>query len=102
MPYIDGKKTEKDKPNQRRIFDADIDILSSKIETDGQLNYVFTRLALGFIKKQGRKYTVLNTVVGVFECAKNELYRRLAGKYEDLKIKQAGDVQDYEDLTKDL
>jgi hypothetical protein len=37
-------------------------------------------------------YAEINEVVGVLECCKLELYRRLAAPYEDTKIKENGDV----------
>jgi len=37
-------------------------------------------------------YRNINELVGVFECAKLELYRRVASPYEDEKIQSNGDV----------
>ena len=34
----------------------------------------------------------LNAAIGVLECAKLELYRRVVAMYEDGKIKENGDV----------
>lgn len=62
-------------------------------ETPGELNYLFTKLILEYIDERGgMSYTVVNEVVGVLECAKLELYRRLAAPYEDEKIELNGDV----------
>jgi len=61
--------------------------------TVGELNYVVTRLVLEFIRNQGgMSYTTANAAIGVLECAKLELYRRLAAPYEDRKIAENGDV----------
>ena len=38
------------------------------------------------------RYTHVNEAVGVLECAKLELYRRVAAPYEDEKIAENGDV----------
>jgi hypothetical protein len=38
------------------------------------------------------RYFHLNKAIGVLECIKLEFYRRVAAPYEDLKIKEAGDV----------
>jgi broad-specificity NMP kinase len=38
------------------------------------------------------KYHKYNAAVGVLECAKLELYRRLVSGYEDTKIIENGDV----------
>ncbi len=62
-------------------------------ETAGELNYAITRLVDDFLVRQGPlRYTHLNTAIGVLECAKLELYRRVVVPYEDVKIREAGDV----------
>lgn len=62
-------------------------------ETAGELNYAITRLVDDYLaRKGGIRYAHLNEVVGVLECAKLELYRRLAAPYEDRKIEESGDV----------
>lgn len=62
-------------------------------ESAGDLNYLITKLLLEYIdEKGGMSYTVVNEVVGVLECAKLELYRRLAAPYEDEKRELNGDV----------
>lgn len=59
----------------------------------GELNYALTRVVDDYlIRKGGIRYAHLNEVVGAMECAKLELYRRLAAPYEDRKIVEAGDV----------
>ena len=58
----------------------------------GVLNYMITRLCLGFLSGTAQKYGNFNDVIGALECAKLELYRRLVAKYEDEKIKTNGDV----------
>lgn len=61
-------------------------------ETPGELNYVITLLLNKFIREHGKNYETLNKVVGVLECAKLELYRRVVAPYEDEKCKENGDV----------
>jgi len=62
-------------------------------ETPGELNYALTRLADDYLARRGGlRYAVLNEVVGALECAKLELYRRVAAPYEDGKRASAGDV----------
>ena len=64
-----------------------------KPQTAGELNYAITRLVDDYvIAKGGVRYAHLNEVVGALECAKLELYRRVAAPYEDQKIAEAGDV----------
>ena len=61
-------------------------------QTAGELNYVITHLIHKFLDNQGRNYSAYNTVIGVLECAKLELYRRHVAPYEDTKIEANGDV----------
>ncbi len=61
--------------------------------TAGELNYQFTETILGYLNyKGGVSYGNLNEVIGVLECCKLELYRRLAVPYEEKKIIENGDV----------
>jgi hypothetical protein len=86
MPYI--------KPEARNKFEAQIDHLIEEIENPGELNYVITRLARAFAQRDGTSYAKINETMGALECAKLELYRRIAEPYEDKKIKENGDVVD--------
>ena len=64
-----------------------------KPETAGELNYSITRLVDDYlIQKGGVRYRHLNEVIGALECAKLELYRRVAAPYEDQKLNESGDV----------
>ena len=61
----------------------------------GELNYLVTGLVTDYIAEKygGRlSYSAVNEVVGVLECAKMELYRRIAVPYEDKKMEENGDV----------
>ncbi|MCI0558113.1 MAG: hypothetical protein MN733_06430, partial [Nitrososphaera sp.] len=69
-----------------------IDALSHYINDEGQLNYVITRLAQELAKAKGSNYAAFNAVIGVLECAKLELYRRIVAPYEDRKIQENGDL----------
>jgi hypothetical protein len=80
MPYIDAEA-------RARLENG------GRPETAGELNYAVTRLIDDYlIQRGGIRYAHLNEVVGVLECAKLEVYRRLAAPYEDQKIAEAGDV----------
>lgn len=62
-------------------------------ESAGELNYAITRLVDDYlIQKGGIRYAHLNEVIGAVECAKLELYRRVAAPYEDQKLSETGDV----------
>lgn len=80
MPYINAKARE-------RLNTG------GQPETPGELNYAITKLVDEYlIQKGGIKYAHLNEVIGAIECAKFELYRRVAAPYEDQKITEAGDI----------
>lgn len=80
MPYIPQE--------DRRGLDPDI---HSALKA-GELNFQITSLVHSYLERKGITYTTLNEVVGVLECAKLELYRRLAAPYEDQKVRENGDV----------
>ncbi len=81
MPYI--------KPERRQAL-REYDY-SPLPETAGELNYVYTRL-LDRVLGNNPSYEDINTVVGVLGCCLQEVYRRVAGPYEDRKIGENGDV----------
>ncbi|MBW1774099.1 MAG: hypothetical protein JRG79_07335 [Deltaproteobacteria bacterium] len=59
----------------------------------GELNYVITRCVDEYLIQKGSlRYANINEVIGVLECAKLELYRRIAVPYEDGKKEASGDV----------
>lgn len=94
MPYIIQRRREK--------LDKYIDTLAAAIlqmceaditASDGDLNYTITRLLhTVYDLQQNPRYHKINSAVGILECVKQELYRRIAAPYEDVKIKENGDV----------
>ena len=60
----------------------------------GELNYAITSLIQDYLREVDNHmaYSDINEVIGVLECAKMELYRRIAVPYEERKIKENGDV----------
>jgi hypothetical protein len=70
-----------------------ITALINSINTEGELNYVITKLCLEFLNKKKKNYAVLNSIIGVLECAKQEFYRRIVSPYEDKKIQENGDIE---------
>lgn len=84
VPYI---KTER-----RRVFDSSIEKLVCEVENEGELNYIITRLCLGYVKKFSIRYATLNTVIGVLSCIIQEFYERVVHPYEKLKKEENGDV----------
>lgn len=61
-------------------------------ETPGELNFAITKLVVGYLEHKGKSYATINDAVGVLECAKLELYRRVAAPYEDTKCFEHGEV----------
>jgi hypothetical protein len=85
MPYI--------KPDNRDRFEPVLAGIGETLPADaGELNYLLSSICDLYLKAKGKKYTNLNEVVGVLECAKLELYRRIAAPYEDKKCAINGDV----------
>lgn len=58
----------------------------------GVLNYVISSLIDNYLSEAGVSYSNINEVIGVLECVKLELYRRIAAPYEDKKKEENGDV----------
>ena len=87
MPYIKADNRKK----YRKILEELVKILKTlpAEEVDGELNYVVTKILK---EVYPLRYFHINKAVGVLECIKLEYYRRVAAPYEDLKIKEAGDV----------
>jgi len=96
MPYI--------KPENRAALDSCIDSLSNKIEigSAGELNYVITRLAARFLLNSGLNYEGINAVSGVLQKVAAEFDVRVTRPYEELKIWQNGDVQEYAEISKTI
>lgn len=61
-------------------------------ETPGELNYLISKSVAKVLEKKPTSYTRINALIGVLECAKLELYRRVAAPYEDSKCEENGDV----------
>ena len=59
---------------------------------EGELNYMISSLLDEDLAEYGCNYANLNQVVGVLECAKLEVDRRMAAPYEDKKMEENGDV----------
>lgn len=62
--------------------------------TTGDLNFAITTLVHDWLDRQDHKlrYDHVNAAIGALECAKLELYRRIAAPYEDAKAVENGDV----------
>ena len=86
-PYI--------KPKHRERFDDLIDQITAEIRNEGEVNYVISTIIADILASSPYSYRNLNSMIGVLECAKLELYRRAVAPYEDLKINDNGDLPSY-------
>ena len=93
MPYI--------KEEMRQWWDTYLVTMMEGLEhrdlekdkmTAGELNYIISSIALKFVRVKGESYQNYNDMIGALECAKTELYRRFIAPYEDLKVKENGDL----------
>jgi len=62
------------------------------VENEGELNFIITALCDDYLEKKGLSYSTINSIIGAIECAKMELYRRIAVPYENIEIKKNGDA----------
>lgn len=85
MPYISEGDRKDLEPLTMRIE-------SVYVDSPGILNFIVTKTLMQYEKCNGINYKTYNDMVGVLECAKLELYRRMVVPYEDNKIAENGDV----------
>lgn len=94
MPYID--------PRRQASMTAS-NVLWNVAVNAGELNYQLSQIIGDYMLEEnpiGRlSYDKINEVIGVLECLKLELYRRIAAPYEDKKMEENGDVFSPELLT---
>ena len=102
MPYIDEE--------ERLELDTQIDNMILAIRDNktnlnnphdfsnylGRINYCFSRIIYGVMRDVS--YRNIAMVTGVLENIKQEFYRRVAENYENIKIRQNGDIKEYKGL----
>ena len=94
MPYITQEARDKLDPAIDQLAAA-ISTVASPIagQRDSVVNYAITNLVMyGLLPESRLSYERLERCIGVLECAKLELYRRLVVPYEDRKAAENGDV----------
>jgi hypothetical protein len=96
MPYI--RKEDRIPQHPDGFTVRGDDDCSFKAENAGELNYAVTFVVNDYLARKKLDYAAINEAIGVLECAKLELYRRVAVPYEDNKIRINGDVYS-KDLT---
>ena len=80
MPYLREKQ-------RREQLDS-----GGGADNGAELHYQFCRMADAYLHRFGLTYANINEVIGAIECAKLEIYRRVAAPYEDQKAVANGDV----------
>lgn len=91
MPYIKPEDREKFYTPDGFQYAAIRDE-AHRCSSVGDLNYLITSLVDEYVYKNGLSYTTLNAAIGVLECCKLEMYRRVASVYEDSKKEANGCV----------
>lgn len=95
MPYT----KEKERTPQYQALEE----LAEVIKNKGDLNHAICELtALLILKTGGMSYTNVSNWVDAVDGAHKELDRRLLDPYEDVKIKENGDVRTFKSLLKEL
>lgn len=97
MPYIKEEFREKYDDKIETLIKELCKYGSSKsdIPIAGDVNYCITRIVNALCPQSCMSYNDINTAMGVLECAKLELYRRVAIPYENKKKSFNGDVKEY-------
>ena len=99
MPYID--------PEERLELDNAIQTIVEAIRANkvnlnnphdisshlGRINYTFSRILCNLMGDPS--YNKIAMITGVLENIKQEFYRRVASYYENLKIRENGDIPEY-------
>jgi len=92
MPYIKKEQREKFKIKSSELpSNKGIDLLqelSERCDNYGDLNYSLTVILKQFAKKKGECYDTYNSIIGMLECCKLEMYRKDISDYEDIKEKE--------------
>lgn len=90
MPYIAPDDRDQYEDTIQTLIE---DFFHAGSDWRGELNFVVSSIIAGLIETwDGPRYSQINDLIGVLECIKLELYRRVAAPYEDLKAEENGDV----------
>jgi len=93
MPYIPQEMRETIDNNISSLVDS----IKISPKQNGILNYIISRLTSEYTNIANEpSYDKINNAIGVLECAKLELYRRVASEYENKCIITNGDIYGYQ------
>lgn len=87
MPYIDRPK--------RPSLDEALEPVLKKIalgRDKGEMVYIFFRLALAWVRQQGKSYESLSAAKAMLADTRDEIHDRYMRPHEDKKIEANGDV----------
>ena len=87
MPYIEQERREQLEPALCKLVNELAMGLS-----EGELNYVITRIVHHWVVEKGICYATFNAAIGVLGCAKAELYSQHIIPYERKKEAQNGKI----------
>lgn len=84
MPYVNQPAREQ--------INRDDTIIIKNIQTAGEMQYAIATILNSYVEKHGLCYQTLNDVMGALTGGQLEFYRRVVVPYEEVKIKENGDV----------
>jgi len=86
MPYIEQEK--------RRMYEPELSSLKDKldVESKGDLTYLVFCLGLEYFNRKGVSYTSISNAISCLTDAAEEIRRKHLIPYENLKIKENGDI----------
>jgi len=87
MPYVLQSQRDALVPVLEKVLEA------AKVMSSGELNYAITKILLARLSNtKTPRYEDYNSIIGVLENVKLEMYRRKVAIYEQEKITENGDV----------
>lgn len=92
MAYVSPELRRTLEPVVDRVIDAlrELELDFPESSTEGNLNYIFSRVLAGVY--HGGGYKGINDAIGVLECAKLEFYRRVGADVNTVDRQINGDV----------
>lgn len=87
MPYITQEERDKIDQLLRPLLNS-----GSFSLTPGNINYIISRVIHRFISLNTVCYEVLNTAMGILECAKASLIETVLIPYEKIKMEENGEI----------
>ena len=77
---------------KKKLEDIVVQLVMTELNHPGELNYLFTEIALKYLDCKEESYETYNSIMGALECAQFELYRKKIAFYEDKKCQENGEI----------